>query len=147
MINAHCHLFIQIFQHLMWGSWYVMHRLGKLIKCVCVCVCVFVTSVITDQCVLVFEGRSWSEYQTNTHTHKPVHTCYSDDKSTERLIHIKNKKTPFTESILLQQCNTKAINITNITSVPVHSSVVEHCVSSTKGCGFNSQRTHVLNAL
>ncbi len=23
-------------------------------------------------------------------------------------------------------------------------SVVEHCVSSTKGCGFNSQETHIL---
>ncbi len=36
-------------------------------------------------------------------------------------------------------------NCTNsVNSVFLCGSVVEHCVSSAKGCGFNSQGTHIL---
>ncbi len=78
VINAHCHLYIQIFQHLIWGSWYVMHRLGKLSKCVClfvcVCVCVCVCHFCNHWSVCADVWRTLVIRVSNTHTHTHSHS-------------------------------------------------------------------------
>ncbi len=47
------------------------------------------------------------------------------------------------EDILKKVCNQAVLGTIDLHSVPV-AQWLEHCVSSAKGCGFDSQGTHIL---